>query len=182
MECPLMSSCLSKTKRAAQSYVQWILNVISPNSTKFRTANPQTCGQSVYVAHPECIMSRENSIAIMPFISSEEERQSLCQKSKTCGYYKYIEGEEILNIFYDIFKLTLQTMKLIQRTARERRMFRQENRSPATRGSSTTICGPEQPAGSETLKRSQQGVTIIIQVSCCLAGWGNIIVSYSVFY
>ena len=66
----------------------------------------QTCGRSVYVAPPECIMSRENSIAIKPFISSEEECQSLCQKSKTCGYYKYIEGADILNIFVDFFKLS----------------------------------------------------------------------------
>ena len=47
----------------------------------------------VYEAPPECVMSKENCISIRPFVQSESECQQLCQKSKNCGYYKYIKGE-----------------------------------------------------------------------------------------
>ena len=47
----------------------------------------------VYEAPPECVMSKENCISIRPFVTSEKECLNLCQKSRNCGYYKYIKGE-----------------------------------------------------------------------------------------
>ena len=46
----------------------------------------------VYEAPPECVMSKENCISIRPFVTSEKECLNLCQKSRNCGYYKYIKG------------------------------------------------------------------------------------------
>ena len=106
MECPLTDGNLRTVKlfiKDKESCSELCSEDPQCNFYKFYQAQDgkppqcffyQTCGRSVYVAPPECIMSRENSIAIQPFISSEEECQSLCQKSKTCGYYKYIEGAE----------------------------------------------------------------------------------------
>ena len=43
-------------------------------------------------------------------MTSEKECLNLCQKSRNCGYYKYIKGEILLfdqyNIFYLLFSLT----------------------------------------------------------------------------
>ena len=117
MECPLTDGNLRTVKlfiKDKESCSELCSEDQECNFYKFYQAQDgkppqcffyQTCGRSVYVAPPECIMSRENSIAIKPFISSEKECQSLCQKSKTCGYYKYIEGEDILNISADFSKL-----------------------------------------------------------------------------
>ena len=46
----------------------------------------------VYEAHPECVMSKENCLGIRPFVSSGEDCQKMCQQSRKCGYYKYIQG------------------------------------------------------------------------------------------
>ena len=39
-------------------------------------------------------MSKENCISIRPFVTSDTECLNLCQKSRNCGYYKYIKGEQ----------------------------------------------------------------------------------------
>jgi len=54
-----------------------------------------TCGRTVYEAPPECVMSKENCISIRPFITSDTECLNLCQKSRNCGYYKYIKDKKI---------------------------------------------------------------------------------------
>ena len=54
-------------------------------------------------------MSKENCISIRPFVTSEKECLNLCQKSRNCGYYKYIKGEILhgqLDIFYHLISLT----------------------------------------------------------------------------
>ena len=45
-------------------------------------------------------MSKENCISIRPFVTSEKECLNLCQKSRNCGYYKYIKG----GIFFSSFE------------------------------------------------------------------------------
>jgi len=53
----------------------------------------ETCGRTVYEAPPECVMSKENCLGIRPFVSNEGDCQKMCQKSRKCGYYKYIEDK-----------------------------------------------------------------------------------------
>ena len=46
----------------------------------------------VYEAPPECVMSKENCLGIRPFVPTMRDCKKMCQKSRKCGYYKYIEG------------------------------------------------------------------------------------------
>ena len=141
MECPLTDGNLRTVKlfiKDKESCSELCSKDPQCNFYKFYQAQDgkppqcffyQTCGRSVYVAPPECIMSRENSIAIKPFISSEEECQSLCQKSKTCGYYKYIEGVDILNILNYCYFLTETFRQETQTRGRLRRGERSDRKT-----------------------------------------------------
>ena len=88
-------------------------------------------------------MSRENCIAIRPFISSEEECQSLCQKSKTCGYYKYIQGATLQEMVISKTLIFVQTRSPRRRRGERTCLLGDRSRSPDCQvGAGTLSCRP----------------------------------------
>ena len=60
----------------------------------------QSCGRRVENATFDCLLNRENTLGVEPFVASEEECQVLCQKVSN---NHQTTNSESTNFYYDLF-------------------------------------------------------------------------------
>eukprot|EP00095_Tigriopus_kingsejongensis_P003413 maker-scaffold1126_size61158-snap-gene-0.10 protein:Tk03413 transcript:maker-scaffold1126_size61158-snap-gene-0.10-mRNA-1 annotation:"microneme protein " len=49
----------------------------------------KSCGRKVEDASPDCMLNKENTVEVKPFIKSHEKCKQLCQEERRCAYFKY---------------------------------------------------------------------------------------------
>ncbi|TRY74923.1 hypothetical protein TCAL_07513 [Tigriopus californicus] len=49
----------------------------------------KSCGRQVEDASPDCMLNKENTVEVKPFIKSHGECKQLCQGDRRCAYFKY---------------------------------------------------------------------------------------------